>query len=154
MTHLVIVAPLEALTVGDSFPVSRFPLHLTVLPPFLVNIDLAALWQVVAAVSESTEPLLAEVTGQGGFGANGEIAVGLIRPIASLLEAHSRLTEALMPLGWVAKEPQYSGEGYRPHITGNNERAVRSGEVFILQELAIVEMLTQPIIRANFRLLG
>lgn len=154
MVHLVIVAPLESLIVGDSFPVSRFPLHLTLLPPFLVDCDLPALTQAVEAVSSKTESLLAEVTGQEGFGPHGDIAVGLIRPIASVLGAYSRLIWALMPLGRAAKEPQYNGEGYRPHITGNDESSVRSGDQFILSELAIIEMLDQPIIRATQRLSG
>lgn len=100
------------------------------------------------------ERLLAEVSGPGEFGANGEIAVALIRPNAPLLAAHSRLTRALMPLGWEAKEPPHNGEDYRPHITGNDERSVHSGEQFILGELAVIEMLVQPIIRATYRLRG
>ena len=154
MLHLVIVAPLESLVVGDSFPVSRFPLHMTLLPPFLVDCDLPTLTQAVEAVSSKTESLLAEVTDQEGFGPHGNIAVSLIRPVASVLEAHSRLTRALTPLGWAAKEPQYNGEGYRPHITGTDESSVRCGDQFILSELAIIEMLDQPIIRATQRLSG
>lgn len=63
MEHLVIVAPLEPLIVGASFAVSRFPLHLTLVPLFLVDCALPALNTVIEAISNETERLLAEVTG-------------------------------------------------------------------------------------------
>jgi len=154
MKHLVIVAPLKPLTVGEGFAVSIFPLHVTLVPPFLVECDWPGLDAVVEAVAGSTDRLLAEVVGQEGFGPDGGIAVALVRPTGSLRNAHSRLTEALMPLGWTAREAHYNGSGFRPHITGNDEGRVRRGECFILGEMAIVEMLDPPIVRATYQLSG
>ena len=150
MEHLVIVAPLEPLIVGASFAVSRFPLHLTLVPPFLVDCALPALNTVIEAISNETERLLAEVTGRDEFGPNGDIVVAVIRPTGSILKAHTRLTAALMPLGWSAQEPHYNGQGFRPHITSNDDGHVRLGEHFILGEIAIVEMLDLPIVRATY----
>ena len=152
MKHLVIVAPLESLTVGASFALSRFPLHVTLVPPFRVDCELPALTAAMEAVSRETERMLAEVSGDENFGPHADIAVALIRPVRSVLNAHWRLTKALMPLGWAAKEPHYNGEGFRPHITGNDERRVRLGEQFILGEIAIIEILDLPIVRATYRL--
>ena len=152
MKHLVIVASLESLTVGTSFSSSRFPLHVTLVPPFRVNCELPALIAAVKVVSRDTERMLAEVIGQEQFGPGSDIAVALLRPIESVLNAHSRLTDALMPLGWSAKEPHYNGDGFRPHITDTGERHVRLGEQFLLGEIAIIEMLDLPIIRATYRL--
>lgn len=152
MKHLVIVAPLEFVTAGTSFATSRFPLHVTLLPPFRVDCELPVLITAVKVVSRETERMLAEVIGQEQFGPGADIAVALIRPIESVLNAHSRLIEALMPLGWSAKEPHYNGEGFRPHITDTGERHVRLGEQFLLGEIAIIEMLDLPIVRATCRL--
>ena len=63
------------------------------------------------AASRKTERLLAEVIGQEQFGPDADIAVALIRPTESILNAHSRLTEALTPLGWAAKEPHSPTKG-------------------------------------------
>ena len=152
MRHLVIVAPLEPLTVGASFARARFPLHVTLVPPFCVDCELPALTAAMEGVSLETERMLAEVTGHEQFGPDADIAVALIHPIASVLKTHSRLTEALTPLGWAAKEPHYNGEGFRPHITGNDERHIRLGEQFLLSQIAVIEMLDLPTVRATYRL--
>ncbi len=52
----------------------------------------------------------------------------------------------------MAASPHYNREGFRPHVTGNHERHVRLGEQFILSEIAIIEMLDLPIVRATYRL--
>lgn len=152
MKHLVIVASLESLTVGASFARSRFPPHVTLVPPFRVDCELTTLIAAVKEVSRKTEGLLAEVIGHEQFGPDVDIAVALIRPIESVLNAHSRLTEALIPLGWAAKEPHYNGEAFRPHITSTDEGHICLGEQFLLNQIAVVEMLDLPTVRATFRL--
>ena len=154
MCHLVIVASLESLTVGASFATSRFPLHVTLVPPFRVDCELTTLLTALKAVARKTECMLVEVIGQEQFGPDADIAVALIRPIASVLNAHSRLTKALTPLGWAAKEPHYNGEGFRPHITGTDDRHIRLGERFFLNQIAVIEMLDLPTVRATYRLPG
>ena len=152
MKHLVIVASLESLTVGTTFATSRFPLHVTLVPPFRVDCELTTLIAAVEEVSRETGCMLAEVFGQEQFGPDANIAVALIRSIASILNVHSRLTEALMPLGWLAKEPHYDGEGFRPHITGTDDRHVSLGEQFLLDQVAVIEMIDLPTVRATDRL--
>ena len=152
MKHLVIVASLESLSVGTSFATSRFPLHVTLVPPFRVDCELTTLIATVEEVSRKTECMLAEVIGHEQFGPDANIAVALIRPIESVLNAHSRLTDALMPLGWAAKEPHYNGEGFRPHITDTDEQHIRLGEQFLLNQIVVIEMLDLPTVRATFRL--
>ena len=152
MEHLVIVASLESLSVGTSFATSRFPLHVTLVPPFRVDCELPTLIAAVKRISRETECMLAEVIGHEQFGPDADIAVALIRPIESVLNAHSRLTEALRPLGWVAKEPHYNGEGFRPHITGTDDRHIRLHEQLLLNQIAVIEMLDLPTVRATYRL--
>ena len=148
----MIVASLESLTVGTTFATSRFPLHVTLVPPFRVDCELPTLLTAVKMVSRKTGRMLAEVIGHEQFGANADIHVALIRPTESVLNAHFYLTEALTPLGWAATEPHYNGEGFRPHITGTDERHVRLGEQFPLNQIAVIEMLDIPTVRAAYRL--
>ena len=152
MEHLVIVASLESLSVGTSFATSRFPLHVTLVPPFRVDGELPTLIAAVKRISRETECMLAEVIGHEQLGPDADIAVALIRPIESVLNAHSRLTEALSPLGWVAKEPHYNGEGFRPHITGTDDRHIRLQEQLLLNQIAVIEMLDLPTVRATYKL--
>jgi len=151
---MVIVAPLEPLTAGESFVVTKFPLHLTLLPPFRVECDWLELSAVVEGIAHGTDCLIADVVGQEGFGPDADIMVSLIKATDSLLNVHSGLTEALRPLGWTAQEAHYNGSGFRPHITDNNEEQVLPGQHFILGEMAIVEMLDLPTVRATYQLSG
>ena len=96
--------------------------------------------------------MLAEVIGQEQFGPNADIPVALIRPTESVLKAHSRLAEALTPLGWAAKEPHHNGEGFRPHITATDDRHIRLGEQFLLNQIAVIAMLDLPTVRATYKL--
>ena len=125
---------------------------MTLVPPFRADCELLALIAAVKAVSRKIECMLAEVIGHEQFGPNADIAVALIRPIESVLNAHSRLTEALMPLGWAAMEPHYNGEGFRRHITATDDRHVSLGEQFLLNQIAVIEMLDLPTVRATYRL--
>jgi len=151
---MVIVAPLEPLTVGESFVASKFPLHATLVPPFQVECDWPELNAVVAGLSHRTDRLLADVIGQEGFGPDGSIKVALIRATDSIMNAHLQLIKVLMPLGWAAQEGRYNGSGFRPHITGNDERHVLLGEHFILSEIALIEMLDPPTVRATHQMSG
>ena len=148
----MIVAPWEPLTVGTSFTTSQFPLHVTLVPPFDVDCELPTLLTAVKAASRKTERILAEVIGHEQFGPDANITVALIRPTEFILNAHSRLTEALRPLGWAAKEPHYNGERFRPHITGTDHRHLRLGEQFRLHQIAVIEMLDLPTVRATYTL--
>ena len=148
----MIVALWEPLTVGTSFTTSRFPLHVTLVPPFRVDCELPTLLTAVKAASRKTERILAEVIGHEQFGPDANITVALIRPTESILNAHSRLTEALGPLGWAAMEPHYNGEGFRPHITGTDHRHLRLGGQFRLNQIAVIEMLDPPSVRATYTL--
>jgi hypothetical protein len=100
----------------------------TLVPPFRVDCELPVLIAAVKVVARETEHMLAEVIGKNIRPGRGHVA--LIRPPNPCWNAHSRLIEALMPLGWSAKEPHYNGEGFRLHITDTRERHVRLGERF------------------------
>ena len=51
VSRLVVVLPLQPLTVGDGFSLSDWPLHVTVAPTFVVTADLNAVTAALSAPS-------------------------------------------------------------------------------------------------------
>ena len=70
MPRLVIVLPVRPLSVGESFAVSSWPLHVTVLPPFLTDApagDIAEAMATVAPCSHlsPSSPAMTRCSGAG-----------------------------------------------------------------------------------------
>lgn len=140
MPRLVVVLPLQPLTVGDGFSLSDWPLHVTVAPTFVVAVDLAV---VVAAITPvlAPQPALRERVGQDeGFGRSGKIEVSVVVPSRQLADLHTRLLAALTDIGAVFDDPEFIGNGYRAHVTKTRAAQASPGDVLTLAQAAIVDM--------------
>jgi 2'-5' RNA ligase len=145
VSRLVIVLPLLPLRVGIGFSLQDWPLHLTVAPTFViggddVDSDIA---DVVAAVTPTVteQPSLTVRAGSdAGFGHSGKIPVTLIEETAELSRLHQRLLSALLAIGAVFDDPEYAGQGYRPHVTVTRLARVSAGEPMTLRQAAVVDM--------------
>jgi hypothetical protein len=111
----VVVALLEPLGVGDAFPASRWPLHITLS----TNFDTAAEPDAVAEAVARVASLSPAVTIAGGeramFGAHHTTPVTLVEPREPLAEMHAALVARLASQGAVFLYPEHLGDGYRPH---------------------------------------
>lgn len=140
MPRLVIILPLQPLTVGDAFTLQSWPLHLTVAPTFVID---GGLPTVLAAVTPLLvhQPPLDVVAGQEyGFGRAGRFPVTLIEPTVELNRLHTQLVAALLAAGAEFDHPEFTGDGYRPHVTIKGEPGVRAGDRLTLRQAAIVDM--------------
>jgi hypothetical protein len=141
MSRLVIVLPLAPLAVGDSFAVQDWPLHITVLPPFLAS----------AAPSTIAEAVSLACAGQGAlrviadhdelFGRRHDIPVTLVREDPALTQLHRMLVDAVRPFAATPEEPAFTGDGFRAHVTVKGAARVSIGEMLVLSQIAIVDML-------------
>lgn len=139
-TRVVVVAPLRPLTVGDAFTVADWPLHITVMPPFLTSHTSDQVAAVIAEVA-ATQPLLTARAGVDAlFGRKHDLPVTLVLGHPGLTLLHDRLISALRPLAARADEPAFTGPGFRAHITVKGERRVHEGDELRLSQLALVDM--------------
>jgi hypothetical protein len=139
--RLVVVLPLLPLAVGASFAVSRWPLHVTVLPPFLTDAPGGELAAAIAAVA-STQPPLTVVAGPDAlFGRRHDIPVSLLEPSAELTALHRNLVAALRPFAAEPDEPAFTGDGFRAHVTHKPPARVHPGDTLTLRQLTLVDML-------------
>lgn len=140
MLRLVVVLPLEQLASGDGFPLREWPLHVTAAPTFVVRVELS---HVVAAIKPvlANQAGLSAVTGDPeGFGPSQTIPVTVVVPNAELTNLHVRLVDALREVDAVFDDPQYTGPGYRAHVTATRLAAAAPGRHLWMDHAAIVDM--------------
>ncbi|MHA6667655.1 2'-5' RNA ligase family protein [Homoserinimonas sp. A447] len=140
MSRLVVVLPLSPLAEGDSFAVSEWPLHVTVLPPFLTDASASEVADAIRSAA-SAHPAMKVVAAQDElFGRRHDIPVTLIAENEQLTALHQALRAAVRPFAAAPDEPAFTGAGFRPHVTVKTHGRVHAGDEFTLTQLAIVDM--------------
>ncbi|MHA6694268.1 2'-5' RNA ligase family protein [Homoserinimonas sp. A520] len=140
MSRLVVVLPLSPLAEGDSFAVSEWPLHVTVLPPFLTDASASEVGDAIRSAA-SDHPAMKVVAAQDElFGRRHDIPVTLIDENEQLTAMHQALRAAVRPFAAAPDEPAFTGAGFRPHVTVKTHGRVHAGDEFTLTQLAIVDM--------------
>ena len=136
MPRLVVVLPLATMAAGLRFAFRDWPLHLTVVPVFETAASVADIAARLATVSASA--LTVTVGADEGFGRSGGITATVIEPSPDLMALHRSLTAALGPLEF--ENPEYTGDGYRGHVTVKPHGRVHLGDALTLSQLALVDM--------------
>lgn len=140
MSRLVVVLPLSPLREGDQFAVSEWPLHITVLPPFLTD----ATGSEVGAAIRSSASALSEIRVVAAqdelFGRRHDIPVTVMGECEQLTALHRALRRVTLPFAATPAEPAFTGAGFRPHVTVKAHGRVREGDEFTLTQLAVVDM--------------
>jgi 2'-5' RNA ligase len=140
MSRLVVVLPLTPLRTGDSFPVSDWPLHITVLPPFHTDAAASVIAGVIAATASGRAALTAVAGGDALFGRREDVPVTLVDADPALTGLHRALVDAVRPFASAPDEPAFTGVGFRAHVTVKNGARVREGDRLTLSQIALVDM--------------
>lgn len=140
MARLVVVLPLSPLQTGDAFAVQDWPLHITVLAPFLTDAEPAEIAAALAAVASSQTALTALAGRDEMFGRRENIPVTVVIDNPALTRLHSALVEAIRPLGASPHEPAFTGPGFRAHVTVKRNGRVHEGDALSLTQIALVDM--------------
>ena len=139
MPRFVVVLPLEPLDAGSAFTLREWPLHLTVAPTF----DAVSLDQVIAVLAPLSvdQPAISVRAGRSeGFGRAMSRPASVIEESESLLGLHEALCTSLTRIGAEFDHPDFTGPGYRPHVTKTRTASVQDGEAFELRQIAVVDM--------------
>lgn len=75
MSRLVVVLPLSPLREGDSFAVSHWPLHITVLPPFHTDATGGEIAEAISSVASRHSALTVVAAQDELFGRRHDIPV-------------------------------------------------------------------------------
>jgi hypothetical protein len=141
MPRLVVVLPLTPLEVGSSFAVSAWPLHITVLPPFLTDAPAREIAAAILAATRVHPPLTVVAGADELFGRRHTIPVSLVDASLELTALHRTLVTAIRPFAAEPDEPAFTGDGFRAHVTHKPPARVHPGDTLTLTQLALVDML-------------
>jgi 2'-5' RNA ligase len=139
MLHLAVCSFLEPQAEGTEFAASAIPVHVTLLGNFRVECELPDVVRAIRA-SAGRLPVEAVTAEPARFGAAADIPVTLVGPTPELLAMHEALLDALHRLGAIADEPQYTGAGFRPHITWAGGTPVEPEQRYLLESVSVVDL--------------
>jgi 2'-5' RNA ligase len=146
----VAVLPLEPLEVGDGFSVTAWPLHVTVVQNFTTDRSPEDVGAALQQAISSAAPILATVGEDALFGAGANVRVALVVPTPALDHLHRALHARIAALGARFDDPQFAGDGYRPHVTVTKRARAMAGDILLLSSIALVDM--QPVGERSRRL--
>lgn len=151
--RFVVVALMEPLDVGTIISRQTWPPHVTLASNFDVEATANDLALAVRRAGALDEPIVVEFVGSELFGPNRDIPVRLVQS-DQISALHYRLADQLEPVaGFVAEEPAFWRDGYRPHLTLTPVISIEDGDSRILRCVAVARLLKDDAtVVAAFRL--
>ena len=134
----VVVTFIEPVRPNLNFSHKEWPLHVTLLPNFVLNGTLEVLISNLVDLSRTIAPFSIQVGEDAHFGPNGEVLVSLITPNAHILSLHTKLLR--LAKTYTFDTPQYIGEGYKPHATKQIDDRLTEGENYLIDTITLVDM--------------
>lgn len=144
MSLFVVVLPLSPLKVDDSFSVGDWPLHVTVVPTFSIDLSAADVAAEMAIEFASHETVIVSAGQDELFGPLANILVTVIDYSPALQLLHLSLTASLEALGATFESPAFVANGYRAHVTVAQHCRVTAGDELLLEQFALVDMQPDP----------
>lgn len=140
MAQFVVVLPLTPLAAGAGFATADWPLHVTLLPPFAIEVDAAAVAARLGRALLPPGPITAVAADDAWFGRRHSTLVTLLEPLPALVRLHERAVDAVSGLGARFRTPEHLRSGYRPHVTAQRAGKVASGALLRLDQLALIDL--------------
>ncbi len=137
MGRFAVVLPLDPLAEGDSFPVSAWPLHVTVVEPFETPHDAAWVADLLGPVLNGRRPIDAEAFDRAMFGPRRDVPVTLVRDRGPLGAMRTRLLAALRDADVDVARARLD---YRPHVTDDSHGSIAPGRTIRLEQVALVDL--------------
>lgn len=145
MARLTVIVQPDEPAIGRHAEIVDWPLHVTVLQAFTIEVTPEHVVQQVLEILRRTKPLAVTGAGIEHFGPAADIEVTVLSTSRELVDLHHRLLDRLSSSpGFRPDIPAYSGDGYRPHVTACNNGSLRIGDEMHLQWGAIVDMEGHP----------
>jgi len=141
MQKYLVVSFINPENVSDTFSAANWPLHCTLLPNFSTEASLEGVIQAVNKVATSHQQIIVEIGDEALFGPDANFPVSLVLPTRQILEFHASLASRLEALHITYDNPQFVHEGYRPHITIQENTRVNQGDFLTIKVISLVDMM-------------
>lgn len=140
MQKYVIIKLLEPVDEGFEFPMTQWPLHVTLAPNFVIDKTVAELSDILEKFATSQYPVSATGDEDDYFGPLGQVHVTKLAMNPNLRALHLQLIRTFRDNGAVFDDPQYIEDGYVAHATVWGDKRIHRGEEIIFDEVTLVDM--------------
>ncbi len=123
---------------GFAFRSRDWPLHLTLLPPFSIDMPADDLWSLTVRELNGLPAITTHITCEAIFGRGKKVQI-LDKP-AELQSLHITLRNLVDSRGALHKSPHHLDAAYKPHITNQQGRTVALDRKIILDSVSLVEV--------------
>jgi len=144
MEKYVIVSFINSSEIPNTFPSSEWPLHLTLLRNFTIKSPLENLLEELDKCSKNIKAFNMLVENESVFGSNKNIPVSVLQVNKNVTELHADLVTIADKLGAVYDDPQFVGEGYKPHVTVQGENKLNVGQNILVDNIALASFVKRP----------
>jgi hypothetical protein len=139
MPRFAVCSFLDPQTEGATFRASEIPLHVTIVGNFRYGEAVSELIDRLGRAAEEL-PVTALTGGDVGFGPNADLPVVILDDSEEIDRMHRNLLSALMLLDIHIETPEYSGSGFRAHITRTPGWDAAAGEWIRLDSVSLIEL--------------
>lgn len=140
MQKYVIVQFLEDTPVGDEFDMSEWPLHVTLVANFAVNLPQNKVIEHFNHIVAQQCVCESKAAEDDYFGPEKQVHVTVLEPTKQLMDIHLNLIAYIKKLDAVFDEPKYLESGYRAHATIQKIQTLQLGDKVRIEELSLIDM--------------
>ncbi len=135
----VIVHFVNLPTVPEEFPMSEWPLHVTLLANFRIE-QLDTFKDKLMDYTRQCKAFDITTNCEALFGPDQSVAVSLIQPDEKITMLHTVLLSLATSLGAEFDEPAFTGDGFRPHATIQHKSRLQDKQTIRLDSLTLIDM--------------
>lgn len=129
----------EDLPKGYEFSASNWPLHITIADVFAISSRSKELLADLAGL-RTLHPINSEAEDEDWFGENKDIHVHLMTKPIHLQELHEDVLEILSKNSVVFNNPEYTGDGFKPHVTVSKNSTFNIGDSVAVDSITLIDM--------------
>ncbi len=125
---------------GTVFMANSWPLHLTVVSIFCVTCELEKLLGDLGEVIKKSSSIELTLADKDMFGPKKDIPILHIEKNEKLQRLHDSIVKMLLEKYKASfKNLNYTGEGYKPHVTVKRENDLKTGDTVAVNSITLID---------------
>lgn len=133
---------LEDIPEGHEFGADEWPLHVTIVDVFAIDWTSEEMVKKLESFSESYSQIKISSIAQGDvfFGKEKQVRVTLLEKTSALEKLHCDIMSLLRLGNLQLNNPEFAGDGFRPHATVQDHVRLQKGDTVQFTSLTIIDM--------------
>jgi hypothetical protein len=140
MRKYTLVKLLENKQKGYQFSWATWPMHLTLVDDFFIDLDKPELYKMLKELLAGQRPVKTVAQNDDLMGPSKDTPVTIIKTTPGLMSLHNKLIGLLEKSGAVLVSPEFAEDGFRPHATIQGKHRLHTGDKVIVDAVSIIDM--------------